>query len=61
MKSGNRSVVNNGRVPGLHIRECARACTNRGQSRPIMSAIDVTAKILFERLYLVLGMGTFGP
>jgi len=27
----------------------------------MMSAIDVTAKTLFERLYLVLGMGTFGP
>jgi len=26
-----------------------------------MSAIDVTKKILFERLYLVPGMGTFGP
>jgi len=26
-----------------------------------MSAIDVTKKILFERLYLVPGMGAFGP
>jgi len=44
---------------GLPIRDCARGCTNRGQWRPMMSAIDVTAKTLFERLYLVLG--TFGP
>jgi len=53
----------NGRVStfcGLPIRDCAKGCTNRGQSRPVMSAIDVTAKTLFERLYLVLGMGTFG-
>jgi len=49
------------RVPGLPIRDCARGCTNSGQSRPMMSAIDVTAKTFFERLYLVLGLGTFGP
>jgi len=41
-------------------RECARGCTNRGQSQPIMSTIDVTANTFFESLYLVLGLGTFG-
>ena len=49
-----------GWVPGFPIRDCARGCTHRGQSRSMMSAIDVTPKTLFERLYLVLGMGTFG-
>jgi len=49
------------RVPGLPIRDCARGCTNRGQSRPIMSAIDVTAKTVFERLYLVLGLCIIAP
>jgi len=44
------------RVPGLPIRDCARGCNNRSQSRPMMSAIDVTAKTFFERLYLVVGL-----
>ena len=48
-------------VPGLPIRDCARGCTNRGQSRPLVSSIDATSKIFFERLYLVQGLGTFGP
>jgi len=49
------------RVQGLPIRDCAKGCTNRGQSRPMMSAIDVTAKTFFERFYLVLGLCTFEP
>jgi len=49
------------RVPGLPIRDCARGCNNCVHTRAQMSAIDVTKKILFERLYLVPGMGTFGP
>jgi len=49
------------RVPGLPIRDCARGWNNRGHTRPQISAINVTEKILFERLYLVPGMGTFGP
>jgi len=49
-----QKVEGSTRVPGLPIRDCARGCNHRGQSRPIMSAIDVTAKTFFERLYLVL-------
>jgi len=49
------------RVPGLHIRDCAKGCNNCVHARAQMSAIDVTKMILFERLYLVLGMGTFEP
>jgi len=52
---GTRNHVGD-RVPGLPISDCARSCINRGQSRPMMSAIDVTAKKFFERLYLVLGL-----
>jgi len=44
------------RVPGLPIRDCARGCNNRGQSRPIMSAIHVTEKTFFVKLYLILGL-----
>jgi len=49
------------RVPGLPIRDCARGCNNCVHTRAQMSAIDVTKKILFERLYLVPGMRTFAP
>jgi len=49
------------RVPGLPIRDCARGCNNRGQSRPMMSAIEVTAKLFFDRLYLVLGLHKIAP
>jgi len=49
-----------GRVPGLPIRDCARGCNNRAQMCAQLSPIDVTAKTFFERLYLVLGLGTFG-
>jgi len=49
------------RVPGLPIRDCARGCNNCVHTRPQMCAIDVTKKILSERLYLVPGMGTFEP
>jgi len=45
------------RVLGL----CTRVCNICCHIRPRMSAIYVTNKILFERLYLVLGMGTFEP
>jgi len=44
------------RVQELPIRDCARASINRGKSRPMISAIDVTAKKFFERLYFVLGL-----
>jgi len=49
------------RVPGLPIRDCARSCNNCGHTRPQMNTIDVSRKILFDRLYLVSGMSTFGP
>jgi len=50
-----------GRVPGLTIRDCAKVYNNRGQSRPMMSTIDVTLKTFFERLYLVLGLRKIAP
>ena len=46
------------RVPGLPVRDYARGCNNRGQTWPKLSAIDVSEKTFFERLYLVSGMGT---
>jgi len=42
------------RVPGLPVRDSARGCNNRAQMCAQLSAIDVTATALFERLYLVL-------
>ena len=49
------------RIPGLPIRDCARGCNICVNMRAQMSAIDVTKKILFERLYLVSGIRTFAP
>jgi len=49
------------RVPGLPIRDCARGCNNHAHMCAQLSAIDVTAKIFFERLYLVLGMHKITP
>jgi len=49
------------RVPGLPIRDCARGCNNRGYRWLQLSTIHVIAKTFFERLYLVLGLGTSGP
>jgi len=49
------------RVPGLPIRDCAGSCNSRGQRRPKVSAIVVTAKAIFERLYLVLKLSTIEP
>jgi len=40
-----------GRVPGLPIGDCARGCKNRAQICAQLSAIYVTEKRLFERLY----------
>ena len=50
-----------GEVLGLPIRDCARGCNNCVHTRAQMSAMNVTKQVLFERLYLVSGMGTFGP
>jgi len=44
----------------IHIRECARDYKDRAQMCPQLNAIDVTV-LTFERLYLVPGLGTFGP
>jgi len=49
------------RVPGLPIRDCARGCNNSAQMCTQLSAIDVTTKTFFERLYLVLGMRKIAP
>ena len=48
------------RASGLPISDCARGCDNRARTHPQLSAIDVTEKTFFERLYLVPGMDTFG-
>jgi len=49
------------RVPGLPIRDCEESCNCWVPRRSKMSAIDMTAKKFFEHLYLVPGLGTFGP
>ena len=49
------------RVQGLPVRDCARGCNNRDQTRPQISAMNVTKKTFFERFYLVPAMRTFGP
>ena len=46
---------------GSGLRDCTGGCNNCVHTRSQMSAIDVTKKILFERLYLVPGMSAFGP
>jgi len=56
-KSPNFSAA--ARVPGLPTRHCARSCNNRAQMFAQLSAIDVTEKTFFERLYLVLGLQRF--
>jgi len=48
------------RVPGLTIRNCARIYNNLVQMGAKVSAIGVRAKKIFEPLYLVSGLGTFG-
>jgi len=49
------------RVPGLPRRDYAGGHNNCIPRRSKMIAIDVTAKILFERLYLVSGLRQFMP
>jgi len=44
-----------GRVPGLSIRDCARSPNNLVRWCPKLSATDLTARAIFERLYLVPG------
>ena len=49
------------RVHGLPIRDCARGFNNDAQMCPQLSAIAVTEKTFFERLYLVLGLRKIAP
>jgi len=42
-------------------RDCARGFNNRAQMCALLSAIDVTARTLFERLYLVPGLREIAP
>jgi len=49
------------RVLGLPIWHCAASCNNHGPKRPKLRTIDVEEKAIFERLYLVSGLGTFWP
>ena len=49
------------RVPGLPIRDCAGSSNNLAQMCPKLSAIHVTQKTFFERLYLVAGLSPFEP
>jgi len=48
--------------PTMHfpIRDCAASSNNRGPRWLQLSAIDVTVKTFFERLYLVLGLAPIG-
>jgi len=48
-------------VPGLTIEDCAGSFNNFVPRGTKLSAIDVTAKALFEHLYLVLGLSPFEP
>jgi len=50
-----------GRLQGLPVRDCARGCNNRAQMCTQLSAIDVTARTFFERLYLVVGLRKIAP
>jgi len=49
------------RVPGLPIRDCAGSCNRSEHMRTTVSAVYVTAKAFFERLYLVSGLSPFEP
>jgi len=49
------------RLPGLPIRDCAGSSNSLAQMRPKLSTTNVTAEVIFERLYLVPGLGPFGP
>jgi len=40
----------------MPIRDCAKGCSNRAQMCPQLSAVHVTVKTFFKRLYLVLGL-----
>jgi len=46
---------------GIHIRDCTGSYNNLAPRNIKVSAIDVTVKALFERLYLVPGLHKFVP
>jgi len=48
------------RVPGLPIRDCAASSNNLVPRGTKVSAIGVTAKTFFERLYVILGLAPIG-
>jgi len=48
------------RVPGLPVVDCAKNSNNLAPRCPMLSAIDMTAKTFFERLYLVSGLAPIG-
>ena len=45
-------------VPGLPTRDCAESCNSSVPRCAKVSTIDVMNKTIFERLYLVQGLGT---
>jgi len=45
-------------VPGLPVRDCAESCNSSVPRCAKVSTIDVMNKTIFERLYLVQGLGT---
>ena len=49
------------RVLGLPIRDCAGRFNNCVPRRPKLSAIDITGRAIFERLYLVPGLCPIEP
>jgi len=49
------------RVPGLPLGYCAGSFNNLVPRDTKLSAIDLTAKVFFERVYLVLGLSPFEP
>ena len=55
------SIPASSAVGRLPIRDCAGSCNNCMPERLKLSAIYVTAKAIFECLYLVPGLSSFGP
>jgi len=59
---GTKHPPKNGtRVLGLPTKDCARDCNNHKQMCARLSAIDVTAKTFFDRLYLILWLFQIAP
>jgi len=59
---GSKHVISRPtRVPGRSIGDCAEISNNLVPRGTKLSAIDVTSKAFFERLYVVLGLSPFEP